>query len=384
MIAPRYFPFVFKQLWRNRMRSALTLSGVAIAMFLFIAVQTLQRGVREATEVTAADTLLVVYRENRFCPAASRIPEFYGPRIARVPGVGSVVPMKIVVNNCRASLDVVTYRGVPEERLVDMKAKWRVVSGSIAEWERRSDAALVGSRLAERKALKPGDSFNSSGITVTVAGIIDSEEPQDQNVAYVHLEFLQRAASAGGGVGVVTQFNVRVSDPSKLQEVAAAIDDEFAKEQEPTATRPEKAFVAQAGSDIVELVGFTRFLGYGCLAAVLALVGNAIVLGVQDRIKEHAILQTVGFRGGLISRLILMEGLGLGVLGGGVGAGIAAAVMFYGHFSLSTEGLSINFHSDPMMLGVGLGISAAVGVVAGVVPAWQAGRREIAQCFRAV
>ncbi len=384
MIAPRYMPLVFKQLWRNRTRSALTLGGVAIAMFLFIAVQTLQRGVREATEVTAADTMLVVYRENRFCPAASRIPEFYGPRIAKIAGVESVVPMKIVVNNCRASLDVVTYRGMPDEQLEAMKAKWTVASGSIDEWRRRADAALVGARLAERKALKVGDSFNSSGITVTVAGIIDSTEPQDQNVAYVHLEFLQRAATSGGGLGVVTQFNVRVTESSKLEEIARAIDAEFANEQEPTATRPEKAFVAQAGSDVVELVGFTRFLGYGCLAAVLALVGNAIVLGVQDRIKEHAILQTLGFRGGLISRLILVEGLGLGVLGGAIGAGAAAAVVEFGHFSLSTEGLSINFHTAPEVMLLGLAISAGVGIVAGVIPAWQAGRREIAQCFRAV
>lgn len=384
MIAPRYMPLVFKQLWRNRTRSALTLGGVAIAMFLFIAVQTLQRGVRDATEVTAADTTLVVYRENRFCPAASRIPEFYGPRIAKIEGVESVVPMKIVVNNCRASLDVVTYRGMPDEQLEAMKAKWTVAAGSIDEWRRRSDAALVGARLAERKALKVGDSFNSSGITVTVAGILDSTEPQDQNVAYVHLEFLQRAATSGGGLGVVTQFNVRVTDSSKLEEVARAIDAEFANEQEPTATRPEKAFVAQAGSDVVELVGFTRFLGYGCLAAVLALVGNAIVLGVQDRIKEHAILQTLGFRGGLISRLILVEGLGLGVLGGAIGAGAAAAVVELGHFSLSTEGMSINFHTAPEVMLLGLVISAGVGIVAGIIPAWQAGRREIAQCFRAV
>jgi putative ABC transport system permease protein len=49
-----------------------------------------------------------------------------------------------------------------------------------------------------------------------VAGVIRSDEPQDQNVAYVHLDFLQFASGSRSG-GIVTQFNVRVDDPSQLE-----------------------------------------------------------------------------------------------------------------------------------------------------------------------
>jgi len=75
MIAPRLVPTVLRQVLRHRTRTLLTAAGVAVAMFLFITVQSLQHGVRQATEVTAADTMLIVYRENRFCPATSRLPE---------------------------------------------------------------------------------------------------------------------------------------------------------------------------------------------------------------------------------------------------------------------------------------------------------------------
>ncbi|MCE7974379.1 MAG: ABC transporter permease [Leptolyngbya sp. PLA1] len=387
MIAPRFVPVVFKQLWRHRVRSTLTLGGIAIAMFLFVAVQTLQDAVRRATETTASDTTLIVYRENRFCPAASRLPEHYVDRIEKVPGVLSAVPVKILVNNCRASLDVITYRGVPTEDLAGpggWASRWQFVSGSLEDWLKRSDAALVGESLAARRRFKVGDSFDSSGVTVTVAGIIRSPEPQDQAVAYVHLDFLQQAATKGGGLGVVTQFTVRVTDPARLKETAAAIDAEFQHEADPTATRPEKAFVAQASSDIVEIVRFTRWLGLGCLAAVLALVANAIVLSVHDRIKEHAVLQAIGFRPSLIARLVLSEGTLLGLLGGGVGAGAAVALIRAGAFSLSQEGMSIAVGASWGVLGVGLAVSAGVGVIAGLVPAWLAGRREIASSFRAV
>lgn len=383
MIAPRHIPLVLKQVWRHRTRSLLTIAGVAVAMFLFVAVQTLQRGVTEATETTAADTTLIVYRENRFCPATSRLPEFYQQRIAKIPGVTSAIPMKIVVNNCRASLDVITFRGLSADNIAPAAAKWQLLTGSLDEWKSRSDSALVGERLAARRGFRVGQSFDSSGITVTVAGIIRSPEAQDQNVAYVHLDFLQRASDKGGA-GIVTQFIVKVADHTMLESTAKAIDDEFRTDADPTQTRPEKAFVAQAGADIVEIVGFTRCLGWGCLATVLALVANAIVLSVQDRIKEHAVLQTLGFRSGLIARLIMAEGIVIGFIGGALGTIVALLVVMYGQFSLSTEGLSVNVSGNWRIVALGLAISAAVGILAGLVPALQAGRREIAQCFRAV
>lgn len=383
MIALRYWPVVVKQVVRHRTRSLLTVGGVTIAMFLFITVQTLQLGVEEATQVQAGDQTLVVYRANRFCPATSRLPEHFEKRIEKISGVSSIVPIKVVVSNCAASLDVITFRGVAAEKITGFAGDWEIVSGSLDEWARRSDAALIGERLAERRKFKTGAAFDAAGVTVTVAGIIRSKQPQDQDVAYVHLDFLQRSA-ARAELGIVTQFNVLVSNPAMLDQVANAIDEEFRNDAEPTQTRSERAFVAQAGSDIVEVVRFTRILGWACLAAVLALVANAIVLGVQDRVREHAVLQTVGFRGGLIARLIVTEGIVIGLFGGVLGTLASSTLLHYGNFSLYNEGMSIAIGTNATMIGLGLVISASVGILAGLVPALQAGRREIAQCFRAV
>ncbi len=383
MMHPRYTPLVLKQIIRHRTRSLLTIAGVAIAMFLFIAIQTLQRSVHEATSVAAGDTTLIVYRANRFCPATSRLPEHYGDRIMRMEGVSSAVPFMITVNNCGASLDVITYRGVPADQLELLSRNWEVIDGSLRAWHDRSDAAVLGERLARRRGFQVGDSFEAAGVTVNVAAIIQSTEAQDQNVAYVQLPFLQQATPAGSP-GIVTGFAVRVDDPVRLETVAGRIDDEFRHDVEPTHTSPEKAFIAQAGADVVNLVGFTHYLGWGCLIAVLALIANAIVLSVQDRIREHAVLQTLGFRSGLIARLILMEGLIVGIIGGLLGTAGAAMLVHYGQFTLSNEGLHILVSLDPATLGVGLALAAGVGVLAGLVPALQAGRREIATCFRAV
>ena len=384
MIAPRFVPLVLKQVWRARIRSLMTVTGVTIAMFLFAAVQAMQAGVEAATQEQAGDTTLVVYRKDRYCPFSSRMPQSYEQQIRQIPGVKAVVPIKIIVSNCRTSLDVVTFRGVPEDEFLDtFVPNFEFVDGSVGEWQRRSDAAVLGETLATRRGLKVGDRFEAAGITAYVAGVIQSPEPQDQNVAYVHLDFLQYASGSRAG-GIVTQFSVQVTDPARLDEVAAAIDAQFTPAQEPTATSPEKAFVARAALDVIEIVGFMRWMGWGCLAAVLALVGNAVVLSVQDRIREHAIYQTLGFRGHQIARLIISEGLVLSVTGALIGCAAAVTFLSRAALAFSVDGHSIGVKAAPMVFVWGVVIAAAVGVLAGLVPAWQAGRREIVACFRAV
>jgi len=382
MIAPKYIPLIVKQVVRHRVRSLLTIAGVMVAMFLFVAVQAMQRGVTRATEENAADTTLVVYRKDRYCPFTSKLPDFYARKIEAIPGVREVIPMKIVVNVCRASLDVVTLRGVMVEQFIEQRKDIEIIEGSLENWRKTYNGALVGEVLARRRGLKVGDTFKTINVQNEVSGIFRSAEPQDQNVAYVHLKALQQAIDKK--FGIVTQFYVKVDDPSRMDAVAAAIDDEFAVEQEPTTTRSEKAFVAYAVGDLLEILKFARYLGWGCLVTVLILMGNAIVLSVQDRVKEHAIFQTLGFRGNLIGRLIIAEGVLVGLIGGGAGTLVAIIILYWKQLSISVDGLNVPIQADIMLLVSGMGISLSLGVIAGLVPAWQASRHEIATCFRAV
>jgi putative ABC transport system permease protein len=384
MFAPKFMPLVVRQIVRQRTRSVLTILSVAVAMFLFSAVQALQAGARSVTQADAGETKLIVYRKDRYCPFASRMPESYIQRISQMPGVSNVVPVMILVTNCRTSLDVVTFRGVPvEEFLSAYQNELRLIRGSFEEWKHRSDAVLIGETLARRRGLSVGDTFDAAGITATVAGIISSDEPQHDNMAYSHLDFLQFASGSRRG-GWVTQFNVRVDDPAGLEQIAKVIDAEFAADQEPTHTRSERAFIAQAAEDVLEIVDFTKYLAWGCVAAVLALVANAIVVAVQQRVREHAILQTLGFPGHLIGRLIVAEGILLSMAGALLGSVPAIALVRWGGYSLSVDGLSIPIEARWQVAVWGAGTAIALGVLAGLVPAIMASRRTIVECFRTV
>ena len=141
-------PTVWRQIVRAPIRTLLTVSGIAVAMFLFTSVEAMRAGVDDATRASAEDATLVVYRENRFCPFTSRLPQFYSDRIRRIEGVNDVIPMRILVSNCRASLDVVTFRGVPIDDLeTTLGDAGRFVEGAPEDWRRRGDAAMVGEGL---------------------------------------------------------------------------------------------------------------------------------------------------------------------------------------------------------------------------------------------
>ncbi|MDP4626472.1 MAG: ABC transporter permease [Akkermansiaceae bacterium] len=369
-----------KQLTRHRLRTSLTVLGVASGMFLFTSVETLQQSLGEATEETASDTTLVVYRENRFCPATSQLPEHYVDEIRSIDGVREVIPIKIIVNNCGASLDVITFRGVPEALLQQFAPEIEIVEGSDAEWKKRDDAALVGEQFAKRRGLKSGDKFDAVGITVHVAGIIRSPFPQDNNVAYVKLDFLQQASRTG--LGIVTQFNVRVENSSDLKRVAAAIDERFKSDQQPTNTKPEKAFFAETAGQLIELIGFTRWLGLGAVLAVVGLVANSILLMVRGRVKENAVLRTLGYPSRAIMFLVLSEGGMLGLIGGILGAGLAWAFLRWQSFTMGSEGHTLAILPEVSTALFATAAALVLGIIASVHPALVAIRQPIVKSLR--
>ena len=373
-------PYIVKSLWRHRTRSLLTISGAGVALLVFCFVGAVQQGLLALTESQEAGSTLIVFQENRFCPQSSKLPEDYSRTITKLPGVAAVVPIKVFTNNCRASLDSIVFQGVRPDQLKQFR-KLTLSSGGWEGFTRQGDGALVGQAVAGRRKLKAGDKFTIGDVSVQVAGVFQSADAAEEALIFTHLDFLQRTRGLNEA-GLVTQLEVHLADGANPDAVAQAIDAEFHAGPVATTTRTKGMFQADTLSDLAELIGFIHWLGYACVALVLSLVATTTVMSVQDRIKEHAVLQTLGFRPLRVFRLVVTESTVLSIVGGGLG--VAAGLLFLGWsgMSIAAEGVTIAFRPSWGIAMQGLVASLAVGLLAGIVPGWQAAQTQIVSALK--
>ena len=367
-----FLPYVFRTMLRARTRSLLTVLGAALAMMLFAFVRTVDDGVEELSK-RSAQPVLVVFQDSRFCPLTSELPMRYTRDIVDVPGVQAVLPTLVFVNSCRSNLDLVTLHGVTADEL-DRLYDLRVRDGSIADWRTRSDGALVGERLAERRGLRVGERARLGEVDVQVAGIVHSDSAAVDNLAFVHLDQL---ALARKRPGQATQFLVKVDPNADPETVAAAIDAHFRTDEARTDTKSMQAFVAAAIAEVTQVVDFARWLGYLAVLVVALVVANTVFISAESRLGEMAVLETVGLTKARLAGLIAIEGIGLGLAGGVLGTGLVMALLWMSPVTLGVEGHGIDLVPSGDAMAQALFASLAIGAFASSFPAISLARRPL-------
>ena len=376
----KFAPYVFKTLWRHRSRTILTVSGSAVALFVFCFVGAVQEGMNDLQHRQAAKGSLIAFQAHKFCPATSHLPQDYGQQIAQLDGIREVIPIQVFTNNCRASLDVVVFYGVPPEKLQQAR-DFELVSGSWSDFQQHQDSAVVGTAVANRRGIKVGDKFSIGDLSVNVAGVFQSDDPAEENYIYSHLEFLQRSKGMNR-VGTVTLLEILLNDGVDQLTKCKEIDDMYRAGPVETDTRPKGVFQAKSLGDLTQLIGMAHYLGYACVMLVLSLVATTTVMSVQDRVKEHAVLQTIGFSGPRVFGLVMTECVLLSLAGGMIGVGTAMLMLKLSSLSLGAEAVTIAFTPSIRLALMGMTISAISGIVAGLAPASHAARTAIVPGLR--
>jgi putative ABC transport system permease protein len=376
----KFAPYIFKTLWRHRSRTVLTVSGSAVALFVFCFVGAIQEGMNDLQRRQAARGSLVAFQANKFCPATSHLPQDYAQQIAKLDGVRDVVPIQVFTNNCRASLDVIVFYGLPPEKLRTAR-DFELVAGSWADFENHQDSAVIGRAVAGRRDKKVGDKFDVGDLSVNIAAIFSSDDPAEENYIYSHLDFLQRGKGLNL-VGTVTQHEILLDEGVDAVAKCREIDDMFRGGPVQTDTRPKGVFQAKSLGDLTQLIGMAHYLGYACVGLVLALVATTTIMSVQDRVTEHAVLQTLGFSGPRVFGLVLSESFLLGTMGGIVGVGAAMLVLKLSRLAIGAEAVTIAFTPSLALATTGIVLAVCSGLLAGLVPAWHAARTEIVPALR--
>ncbi|MEO2090065.1 MAG: ABC transporter permease [Gemmataceae bacterium] len=238
--------------------------------------------------------------------------------------------------------------------------------------------------LDDSRRLQAGDQVTLKelrGVSFIVRGVFRSPGSSLESVILVDRTFLEYAIR---DVGAVTMFLVLVDGPEHVEAASFQIDELFANAQTQTKSGPEKAFIAGSIEDFKDLVQFAQVVAYLALVLVLAAVANSVSMSVRDRLREMAIMKTLGFRRGRVVRLILAESMLVSVAAAALGCGAAAVVLYTGRFSISVEGYTIAPHLSLEVCGLAILAGAVLGFAGSYLPARRGAGLPVVTALREV
>ncbi|MEJ6571897.1 MAG: FtsX-like permease family protein, partial [Akkermansiaceae bacterium] len=104
---------------------------------------------------------------------------------------------------------------------------------------------------------------------------------------------------------------------------------------------------------------------------------------VRGRVKETAILQTLGYSRKDIAVIVMFEGVLLGLIGGFIGVAGAFAFFHFKSFTLGNEGLTLALAPTVSVFISGMVVALLLGLLASLYPAWKATSRPLIQSLNA-
>jgi len=172
----------------------------------------------------------------------------------------------------------------------------------------------------------------------------------------------------------VSFFSVSVHNPGEIDKIAKLMEFKFGDELQIMNT-------AQFAESIGSVLGDVRLMVFAvaAIAAVVAGVGivNTMLMSIMERFKEIGALKATGWTNSNVMKMILSESLLIGIFGGiaGVLVGLAMAPMF-----AQATGFPV-YVSQDLMLQTFL-FAVGIGALAGLYPAWKAGRFDPIQALQ--
>ena len=382
----KFFPYVFKSLFRKKTRSFLTLGSILLPLFVICMMGTLLRTLDRPPSGAGMFRLVVRHKVS----LTNWIPEAYRARIQQLPGVEDMSVW------CWFGGKYVDYSaknqfarfGVEPERFLSVFDDAKIVEGSAADWFKDRAGAMVGESLMKKYGWKLGQKVVLTGdiypmtleLTIRAVYTADNATALFFNWAYVE----EALPQIKGRIGT---FYIRAKDAEAVERLPKEIDALFENTDAPTKTETEKEF--QNG--FVQMLGNVKLMLNGISSAIvfviLLIAANTMSMAARERVSEIAVMRTLGYPKGTILAMILGESLLLAFLGGLLGLGLF--VLGFPGFKAGLmnspmAGFAAGMRLFPSVLAVGFGISVFIGLFAGIVPAVGAARRPITDGLRQV
>ncbi len=259
-----------------------------------------------------------------------------------------------------------------------------VPADQLAAWQRDRAGALVDVELAKQMGWKIGDRITLQGTyfpvnpELTIRGMF-TMQPAPHSI-YFNTKYLDEALP-----WLKTQadfFDTRVASASDVPVVTQAIDEMFRNSPNPTKTESEYAFRLSFIAMLGNVKAFILTICAAVVFAILLVSANTMAISIRGRTREVALLKTLGFTRSRVLSLFVGESIALAVAGGLLGVLAAAGLVQLIAHSPAAIGVPMRFQVNlPTML-LALVIAAAVGLLSGGLPAYNASRVSIVEGMR--
>jgi putative ABC transport system permease protein len=362
-----------RNLARNRLRSALAVLGIVIGVVaiasLGIAGTTLQASfVSSFSDI--GNQLLV---NPAFEEGVTELTERDVRRIERAADDAAVVPVRSDQGVLTAGRDqsVVTVYGASSVgELYEPRA------GTVPDRLRRG--AVVGSAVADRFDLQPGNSITVNNESYRVVAVLAPQGGFDP-LGTGQAVFVPSDAVDGDGYN---QVIVRAESGEAANRTAMEIR-EAANSREQRVTVTElSSIIDQITSFFSVLRGFLVAIGGISLIVAAVSILNVMLMSTVERREEIGVLRAVGIHRREVIRIILVEAGMLGFVGGVIGAVLSAGVgMALAQFALSNPFAAFN-PTNLLYLGAAVVFGVLTSVMSGLYPAWKAANERPVEALR--
>jgi putative ABC transport system permease protein len=387
---------VWTNLMRNKLRTILTWLSVFVALFLFVLLHGVTDTLNEAARVGSEQRLVTRNKISLVFP----LPMSQVEKIRAVPGVSEVTwsnwfggqdPVNPHDFFAQFAVDGPTYFPMYRKDISIVQGSSEggpVPAGAdpkLAAFLSERTACVVGDKLMERKGWKLGQTVHVNGTIypgswpfVIRAVYHPNVKTFDAETMFFHWDYLYENTAHRAQVGIWT---FALADPSQAATIGRRVDALFENSATPTHTETERAFQAGFVSMFGNIPFVIKFIGLAVAFSIFLVAAVTMMMAIRERTNEFAVLKTLGFEDGAIFTSVLLESAALTLT-----AGLAGSLL--AKLQLEKAGLPIPGFSTMIVhwqtVGLGLGLAVLMGLVSGILPAWQASRLRIVDALRKV
>jgi putative ABC transport system permease protein len=381
-----YFKLIFKNVFRAKLRTALTILGLIIAVMAFGLLQTVVDAWYAGANAASGTRLVTRNAISLVFP----MPTYYRERMRSVDGVKVVSYSQWFGGIYKEPQNFFPQFAIDHTNYLEMFPEFIIKPDELLAFKRDRQGAMVGRKLADQFGWKVGDVVPIRGTIFpgnwqfTVRGIFDGRDETTITRQfffhwdYVNEDIKRRFPRRGDLIGA---FNIEISDASRAAEISKEIDSLFRNSLAETLTETEKAFqlgfVAQSESIVMAI----RAVSFVVIFIIMAVVANTMAMTARERIAEYATLKALGFTPAYVAALIFGEALLLATIGAGMGILLTFPVA-EGFASSPAGALFATFRVSPQTVQLQIICALIVGTVAGFIPAWRSARVKIVDGLR--